>query len=164
MCIDGVTHVVLATSFVAAQTFLQSAEGSPCGSGARKYKYMASDYSLLASDRFTRNFSQSQFDGSLAISNFFAGITKTSPQLERCCPIEGMQVRVPNAAKAAGPQLTRVGWATAVQRLPAYEGAFAPRSTFKPGQTSGGDLVHAMVWRANCTCYRQTGPLHVGAG
>ena len=34
MCIDGVTHVVLATSFVAAQTFLQAADGGPCGSGA----------------------------------------------------------------------------------------------------------------------------------
>jgi ABC-type Fe3+/spermidine/putrescine transport system ATPase subunit len=69
VCIDGVTHVSLATSFVAAQTFLQSAAGGPCGTGAKKYKYMASDRSLLAGDLFTGNFSKRQFDGSLAISN-----------------------------------------------------------------------------------------------
>ena len=185
MCVDGVSHVVLATSFVAAQTFLQAADGSPCGSGPTKFKYMASDYSLLASDLFTRNFSKSQFDGSLAITNFFTGITKTSPQLEKCSKIlkaaglPGLDNTYPNAdanafcdyfaiflkaAQAAGTNLTRVGWAQAVQQEGAFAGAFSPKSIFAPGKTSGGELVHAMVWHADCTCYRQTGPLHVGVG
>lgn len=185
MCVDGVSHVVLATSFVAAQTFLQAAEGSPCGSGPAKFKYMASDYSLLASDLFTRNFSKSQFDGSLAITNFFTGITKTSPQLEKCSKIlkaaglPGLDNTYPNAdanafcdyfaiflkaAQNAGTNLTRVGWAQALQHEGAFAGAFSPKSIFAPGKTSGGELVHAMVWHADCTCYRQTGPLHVGVG
>jgi ABC-type branched-subunit amino acid transport system substrate-binding protein len=185
MCIDGVTHVVLATSFVAAQTFLQSADSGPCGSGPRKYKYMASDYSLLASDLFTRNFNKRQFDGSLAITNFYTGITKTSTQLQRCSAvlkkagIPGLDNSYPNAdanamcdyfalfvkaAQAAGPDLTRAGWAAAVQRIGRYDGAYSPQSLFSPGKTNGGELVHAMVWHADCTCYRQTGPLHVGKG
>ena len=185
MCIDGVTHVVLATSFVAAQTFLQSADSGPCGSGARKYKYMASDYSLLASDLFTRNFNKTQFDGSLAITNFFTGITTTSAQLQRCSKvltahgIPGLSNSYPNAdadamcdyfaifvkaAVAAGPNLTRAGWAQAVQRLGRFDGAYSPRSVFAAGKTNGGELVHAMVWHADCTCYRQTGPLHLGKG
>jgi hypothetical protein len=185
MCIDGVTHVVLATSFVAAQTFLQSAAGGPCGSGARKYKYMASDYSLLASDLFTRNFSKTQFDGSLAITNFFTGITKTSAQLQRCSAVlkkaglPGLDNSYSNAdanafcdyfaifvkaAQKAGTDLTRPGWARAVQSLGEFDGAYSPMSVFAPGKTSGGELVHAMVWHADCTCYRQTGPLHVGKG
>lgn len=185
MCIDGVTHVVLATSFVAAQTFLQSADNGPCGSGARKYKYMASDYSLLASDLFTRNFNKNQFDGSLAITNFYTGITKTSAQLQRCSAVlkkaglPGLDNTYPNAdadamcdyfalfvkaATAAGPDLTRAGWAAAIQQLGRYDGAYSPQSLFAPGKTNGGELVHAMVWHADCTCYRQTGPLHVGKG
>jgi len=185
MCIDGVTHVVLATSFVAAQTFLQSADNGPCGSGARKYKYMASDYSLLASDLFTRNFNKNQFDGSLAITNFYTGITKTSAQLQKCSAIltkaglPGLANSYPNAdanemcdnfaifvraAQKAGPDLTRAGWAAAVQQLGRYDGAYSPESLFAPGKTNGGELVHAMVWHADCTCYRQTGPLHVGKG
>ena len=185
MCIDGVTHVVLATSFVAAQTFLQAAEGSPCGTGARKFKYMASDYSLLASDLFTRNFSKTQFDGSLAITNFFTGISKTSARLEKCSKVlkaaglPGLDNTYPNAdanafcdyvdifvsaARAAGPTLTRPAWAAALQRLGRFDGAFSPQSVFAQGKTSGGELVHAMVWHADCTCYRQTGPLHVGKG
>jgi hypothetical protein len=185
MCIDGVTHVVLATSFVAAQTFLQSADGGPCGSGARKYKYMASDYSLLASDLFTRNFNKRQFDGSLAITNFFTGITKTSAQLERCSAVvkkaglPGLANTYPNAdanamcdyfaifvraALKAGPNLTRPGWAQALQSLGRFDGAYSPQSFFAPGETSGGELVHAMTWHADCTCYRQTGPLHIGKG
>ncbi|MCU1603389.1 MAG: hypothetical protein JWO22_4098 [Frankiales bacterium] len=185
MCIDGVTHVVLATSFVAAQTFLQSAAGGPCGSGPRKYKYMASDYSLLASDLFTRNFNKGQFDGSLAITNFYTGITKTSPQLQACSKvlkarnIQGLDNTFPNAdanamcdyfalfvraAIAAGPNLTRPGWANALQHLGRFDGAASPRSVFAPGKTNGGELVHAMVWHADCTCYRQTGPLHTGKG
>jgi ABC-type branched-subunit amino acid transport system substrate-binding protein len=185
MCIDGITHVVLATSFVAAQTFLQSADGGPCGSGARKYKYMASDYSLLASDLFTRNFNKQQFDGSLAITNFYTGITKTSPQLQACSKvlqargIPGLSNSYQNAdanamcdyfaifvkaAQAAGANLTRVGWAKAVQQLGRFDGAYSPQSVFAPGKTSGGELVHAMVWHADCTCYRQTGPVHPGKG
>ena len=185
MCIDGVTHVLLATSFVAAQTFLQSADGGPCGSGPRKYKYMASDYSLLASDLFTRNFNKNQFDGSLAITNQFTGITKTSAQNQFCSSIlkaaglPGIDNSYPNAdaaaicdyffifvknAQAAGTDLTRAGWAQAAQRLGTFNGAFSPKSTYAPGKTTGGELVHAMVWHADCTCYRQTGPLHVGAG
>ena len=185
MCIDGVTHVLLATSFVAAQTFLQSADGGPCGSGPRKYKYMASDYSLLASDLFTRNFSKSQFDGSLAITNQFTGIAKPSAQNAFCSKIlkdaglPGMDNTYPHAdaaaicdyffimvknAQAAGADLTRARWAQASQQLGRFNGAFSPTSVFSPGKTNGGELVHAMVWRADCTCYRQTGPLHVGAG
>jgi ABC-type branched-subunit amino acid transport system substrate-binding protein len=185
MCIDGVTHVLLATSFVAAQTFLQSADAGPCGSGVRKYKYMASDYSLLASDLFTRNFSRSQFDGSLAITNQFTGIAKVSPQLTFCSKIlkdaglPGLDNSYSNAdataicdyfvlfvkaATAAGPNLTRAGWAQAAQNLGRYDGAFSPRSVYAPGKTSGGELVHAMIWHADCTCYRASGPLHVGLG
>jgi ABC-type branched-subunit amino acid transport system substrate-binding protein len=185
MCIDGVTHVLLATSFVAAQTFLQSADASPCGSGARKYKYMASDYSLLASDLFTRNFSTTQFDGSLAITNQFTGITALSPQLRFCSKIledaglPGLDNSYANAdavaicdyfflfvkaATAAGPGLTRAGWAQSAQRLGRFDGAFSPRSVYAPGKTSGGELVHAMVWHADCRCYRASGPLHVGLG
>ena len=185
MCIDGVTHVVLATSFVAAQTFLQSADNGPCGSGARKYKYMASDYSLLASDLFTRNFNRNQFDGSLAITNFFTGIAKPSAQLQRCSAVlkraglPGLDNTYPNAdanqmcdnfaifvkaAVKAGPSLTRSGWAQAVQQLGRYDGGYSPQSVFAPGKTNGGELVHAMVWHADCTCYRQTGPLHLGKG
>ena len=185
MCIDGVTHVVLATSFVAAQTFLQSADNGPCGTGARKYKYMASDYSLLASDLFTRNFNKNQFDGSLAITNFYTGITKTSAQLQKCSKvlqtagIPGLSNSYPNAdanamcdyfalfvkaATAAGPNLTRAGWAQAVQQLGRFDGAFSPQSVFAPGKTNGGELVHAMVWHGDCSCYRQTGPLHLGKG
>jgi hypothetical protein len=185
MCVDGVTHVVLATSFVAAQTFLQAADGSPCGSGPKKFRYMASDYSLLASDLFTRNFSKTQFDGSLAITNFFTGITKTSAQLQSCSAVlkkaglPGLDNSYPNAdadafcdyfaifvkaAVRAGPQLTRAGWAQQVQALGEFDGAFSPKSVFQPGKTNGGELVHAMVWHADCTCYRQTGPVHQGLG
>lgn len=185
MCVDGVTHVVLATSFVAAQTFLQSADGSPCGSGPNRYKYMASDYSLLAGDLFTRNFSKSQFDGSLAITNFYTGIAKGSARQAYCSKViqaaglPGLSNTYSNAdanamcdyfeifvraAIKAGPNLTREGWAQAVQTLGAYEGAYSPLSEFKPGKTSGGELVHAMIWRADCTCYRQSGPLHRGKG
>lgn len=185
MCVDGVTHVVLATSFVAAQTFLQAADGSPCGTGPAKFTYMASDYSLLAGDLFTRNFSKTQFDGSLAITNFYTGITKGSARQAACSKIlvaaglPGLNNTYPNAdanafcdyfaifvkaSLATGPNLTRVGWAKAVQNLGVYEGAFSPRSDFRPGKTSGGELVHAMIWHADCTCYRQSGPLHTGVG
>ena len=185
MCIDGVTHVLLATSFVAAQTFLQSADAGPCGSGARKYTYMASDYSLLASDLFTHNFSRTQFDGSLAITNQFTGIKAVSPRLSFCSKIlkdaglPGLDNSYPNndataicdyfflfvkAATAAGPNLTRAGWALAAQHLGQFDGAFSPRSVYQPGKTNGGELVHAMVWLADCTCYRASGPLHPGLG
>jgi hypothetical protein len=185
MCIDGVTHVLLATSFVAAQTFLQSADGGPCGAGPKKYKYMASDYSLLAGDLFTRNFSKTQFDGSLAISNEFTGITAVSPQTRFCSGIlkaagePGVDNTYSNAdatafcdyfflfvkaAQKVGPDLTRAKWAQAVQTLGEFDGSYSPKSVFQPGKTNGGELVHAMVWHADCTCYRQTGPLHVGLG
>ena len=185
MCVDGVTHVVLATSFVAAQTFLQAADGSPCGTGAAKFHYMASDYSLLAGDLFTRNFSKTQFDGSLAITNFYTGIAKGSAQQAACSKVlraaglAGLDNTYPNAdanalcdyfaifTKAAlkvGPNLTRPAWAQAVQSIREFDGAFSPKSVFAPGKTSGGELVHAMVWHADCTCYRQTGPVHPGKG
>jgi ABC-type branched-subunit amino acid transport system substrate-binding protein len=185
MCVDGVTHVVLATSFVAAQTFLQAADGSPCGTGPAKFHYMASDYSLLAGDLFTRNFSKTQFDGSLAITNFYTGIAKGSAQQAACSKVlkaaglAGLDNTYPNAdanalcdyfaifTKAAvkvGPNLTRPAWAQAVQSLGEFDGAFSPKSVFAPGKTSGGELVHAMVWHADCTCYRQTGPVHPGKG
>lgn len=185
MCVDGVTHVLLATSFVAAQTFLQSADGGPCGSGARKYKYMASDYSLLANNLRTRNFPARQFDGSLAVTNLYTGIEKTSPQNQLCSKIlrdaglPGIDNTYPNAdasavcdyffimvknAENVGPELTRARWAQASQRLGTFKGSFVPESRYEPGKTNGGELVHAMTWRADCTCYRSTGPLHVGAG
>ncbi|MBC7372611.1 MAG: ABC transporter substrate-binding protein [Frankiales bacterium] len=185
MCVDGVTHVLLATSFVAAQTFLQSADGGPCGSGDRKYRYMASDYSLLASDLRTRNFPARQFDGSLAVTNLFTGIATPSAQNQLCSRIlkdaglPGVDNGYQNAeataicdyffimvgnAEAAGANLTRAGWAQASQRLGTFKGAFVPESRYEPGKTNGGELVHAMTWRANCTCYRSIGPLHVGAG
>lgn len=185
MCVDGVTHVVLATSFVAAQTFLQAADGSPCGSGPAKFRYMASDYSLLAGDLFTRNFSKAQFDGSLAITNFYTGIAKGSAQQAACSKVlkaaglAGLDNTYPNAdanalcdnfaiftktALKVGPNLTRPAWAQAVQSLGEFDGAFSPKSVFAPGKTSGGELVHAMTWHADCTCYRQTGPVHLGKG
>lgn len=185
MCIDGVTHVLLATSFVAAQTFLQSADNGPCGTGPKKYKYMASDYSLLASDLFTHNFNKNQFAGSLAITNQFTGIPQPSAQLKFCSKIltdaglPGLDNSYPNAdasaicdyffimvknAQAVGPNLTRAAWAQASQHLGTFEGAFSPRSDYRPNKTNGGELVHAMVWQADCSCYHQTGPQHVGLG
>ena len=185
MCIDGVDHVLLATSFVAAQTFLSSADGGPCGTGAKKYKYMASDYSLLAGDLFTRNFSKTQFDGSLAITNQFTGIAATSAQNKFCSKIltdkklAGVDNTYTNAdavamcdyfflfvkaSLAVGPNLSRASWAQAVQHLGRFDGAFSPQSVYQPGKTNGGELVHAMVWAKECTCYHQTGPLHLGLG
>lgn len=185
MCIDGVTHVLLATSFVAAQTFLQSADGGPCGTGAKKYKYMASDYSLLAGDLFTRNFNKRQFDGSLAINNEFTGIAKVSAQTTFCSGIlkaaglPGVDNSYSNADATAicdyfflfvktalkvGPNLSRAAWAQTVQTLGEFDGSYSPKSVFAQGKTSGGELVHAMVWHQDCTCYRQTGPLHPGLG
>jgi hypothetical protein len=185
MCIDGVTHVLLATSFVAAQTFLQSADGGPCGTGAKKYQYMASDYSLLAGDLFTRNFSKRQFDGSLAISNEFTGIAASSPQTKFCSSIltaagePGVDNTYSNADATAicdyffifvktslkvGPNLTRSAWAQAVQSLGEFNGSYSPKSVFSPGKTNGGELVHSMTWHQDCTCYRSTGPLHQGLG
>ncbi len=185
MCIDGVTHVLLATSFVAAQTFLQSAAGGPCGTGAKKYKYMASDYSLLAGDLFTRNFNKDQFDGSLAISNEFTGIKAVSAQTKFCSKIltdaalPGVDNSYPNADATAicdyffifvktalkvGPNLTRAAWAQTVQTLGEFDGSYSPKSVFGPNKTNGGELVHAMIWHRDCTCYRQSGPVHTGLG
>ena len=185
MCVDGVTHVLLATSFVAAQTFLQSADGGPCGTGDRKYRYMASDYSLLANDLRTRNFPARQFDGSLAVTNLFTGIAAPSAQNQLCskilkdaglpgvdngyrhaeataiCDYFFIMVRT---AEAVGTNLTRASWAQASQRRWTFKGAYVAESRYGPGKTSGGELVHAMTWRADCTCYRSSGPLHVGAG
>lgn len=185
MCIDGVDHVLLATSFVAAATFLQSADSGPCGMGPKKYRYMASDYSLLASDLFTRNFNTRQFDGSLAISNEFTGITAVSKQTTFCSKIltdaklPGVDNSYPNAdataicdyffvfaktALAVGPNLTRAAWAQQIQQLGEFDGAYSPQSVFRTNKTNGGELVHPMVWAKACTCYHATGPNHPGLG
>ena len=125
------------------------------------------------------------FDGSLAITNLFTGRKETSAQNKKCSKIltdaglPGIDNSYPNAdaaaicdyffimvnlAESVGPDLTRAKWAQASQTRNTFEGAYVPASTFGPNRTNGGDLVHTLVWRADCTCYRSTSPLRRGAG
>ena len=187
MCIDGVTRVFMATSFVAAQTFLQSADSGPCGNktNANHFQYIASDYSLLASDLFTRRFNKRQWDNSLGITNSYTGLKTQSAQLKFCSKIltdaglPGLDTSYSNAdanaicdyfslfvgiSKNVGGNLTRALWAQQAQRLGRFDGAFVPQSIFRPGKFSGGELVDDIQWHQDCTCYRSMAPLHVGAG
>ena len=91
------------------------------------------------------------------------GLANTYPNADANAMCDYFAIFVKAAVKA-GPNLTRPGWAQALQGLGRFDGAYSPQSVFAPGKTNGGELVHAMVWRADCTCYRQTGPLHVGKG
>ena len=51
-----------------------------------------------------------------------------------------------------------------LEGLGEFNGSYSPKSVFGPNKTNGGELVHAMIWHQDCTCYRQSGPVHTGLG
>ena len=84
-------------------------------------------------------------------------------------PDDALSEKFLAATGPGGQNVNKV--ATACQlRVDVYRLGLAPE-TFQrlkiiagSKMTNGGELVHAMVWHADCTCYRQTGPVHPGKG
>jgi ABC-type branched-subunit amino acid transport system substrate-binding protein len=167
----GVTHVFPAVSFVAATNFFQNADAQ-----AWKPKYFLSDFYGLTTDLFSKNFSPNQMNGVRAVTTTYSGwqaAGKGVPPGAQVCSDALTRHGVPGitdintdaealglcdqfldifvaGAKKAGPNLTRVGWAQAVQQLGRIQLASNDTSVFGPGKFSGGDSVADIEWRADC--------------
>jgi ABC-type branched-subunit amino acid transport system substrate-binding protein len=169
--VAGVTHMFLAVSFLAATNFTINAD-----SQAWRPKYFVSDFYGLTTDLFSKNFSPNQFDGVHAVTSTYSGqqaagrpisagakkcgdmlvrhglpgisdINRDAEALGICDQFVDVFVA---AAKEAGPNLTRPGWAQAVGRLGKLEVASNDSTTFRPGKYSGGDTIASIEWRADC--------------
>jgi hypothetical protein len=172
----GVTHILMATVYVAVQNFLQSAEMQ----GYRP-EYFVSDYDGMVNDYFAQGFPPAQWDRVRGITTLLFGAAAAgkppAPGTTRCSDIlrrhglrglddievadaeagaicEELDIMV-RAARAAGPGLTRAGWARAVSTLGSIEAATVAAVGFAPGKHSGGDSITTVEWRRECRCYVQ---------
>lgn len=174
----NVTHVFLALNYISVQAFLQTADLFPTGA----FKYSASDYNGVSADFFTRHWSMTQWDRVRGITVTYSGYKAAgnpiTPEQKRCSDIlvrhglPGTEQGDPDshaevggicdefdimvaAARAAGPNLTRAGWAYASQRLGRVPFQGIPSASYVAGKFSGGDTVADIEWHKECTCYYQ---------
>jgi ABC-type branched-subunit amino acid transport system substrate-binding protein len=180
-----VTHMFMAANFVAVQNFLTNAVAQ-----SYKPKYFISDYAGLTDDFFTKNFPEDQWDRVHGITTLLFGAKAAGKPMApgtRFCNNILVAAKVPEggldhienedaeaagmcdeffimveALKAVGPNLTRAGWAQAVQRLGAVQTATVHRVVFSPGKTSGGDDIATVEWRRGCKCYIQISGYRAG--
>ena len=172
----NVDRMFMATSFVGVQNFLTNAD-------AQQFhpKYFASDYDGMAADLFTKNFPPTQWDRTQGISSGYSGWLRAghglTPAQKRCSDIlvahglpamkddaangevisqcdAFLNIMVP-AAKAAGANLTRAGWAQASQRLGHVDVAGFQACTYAPGKYSCGDSYASVEWRKEFQGYIQ---------
>lgn len=177
----GVDTVMLSTNFLAARTWVENAESQGWAP-----QYLTSDLGSLTADDLVERMPDS-FDGALGVYNTAGGggarsirygesersentacrelfnrvddghdyaYNEQSP-IGNVCPMVQIFER---ATAAAGAELTRDGFAAAVQSLgsiplPTYRGTFAP------GKTDYNDTIRPIQWKASCRCYDITGPL-----
>lgn len=66
------------------------------------------------------------------------------------------------AAALAGVNLTRPGYAQAVQQIPSIELANLYGGSFRPGKRDFADLLRPIVYHKSCKCYRNTGSVMRG--
>lgn len=173
--LEGVTHVLLVSNFVASQIFISSA-----ASQGYQPKYSTSDWFLNTADPTSANFDPNQFDGSIGIASLgtmLKGSGKAPyPGWEVCSQIAtgaGLPPIAPDdpasnellglcdnfilfvdALAAAGPNPTRGRWREAVGRLGERTSALAGRSRFAPDKLTGSDFVHTVRWQRDCRCWR----------
>ena len=172
----NVDRMFMATSFVGVQNFLTNSD-------AQQFhpKYFASDYDGMAADLFTKNFPPTQWDRTQGISSGYSGWLRAghglTPAQKRCSDIlvahglpamkddaangevisqcdAFLNIMVP-AAKAAGANLTRAGWAQAAQRLGHVDVAGFQACTYTPVKYSCGDSYAAVEWRKEFQGYIQ---------
>jgi ABC-type branched-subunit amino acid transport system substrate-binding protein len=170
----GVTHVVLATSFVSAAVFQSAAE-----SQVFRPRYTVSDWWQLTSDSSAANFNPNQFDGAIGISSLGLMLPNSGkapyPGGERCEQVAldaGLEPLVydgrnqelwamcdnffllVDGLRGAGPNPTRASWAQAVQQLGEHPSVLYGPSAFGPGKVTGSDQVHTLEWERECRCFR----------
>lgn len=175
---DGATHIFLALNYISVEAFLHSADSFPPGT----FKYFASDYNGVSADFFTRHWSGDQWDRVRGVTVTYTGWKKAgnpiTAEQKRCSDIlvrnglPGFSETDPDAdaeagglcdefdimvaaLRAAGPNLTRAGWAYAGQRVGKVPTQGIPSVTFSPGKFSGGDTVADIEWHRDCMCYAQ---------
>jgi ABC-type branched-subunit amino acid transport system substrate-binding protein len=182
--LEGVTHVLIVSNFVAAQVFI-SATASQGG----RPKYAASDWFLNTSDPTSANFDPNQFDGAVGIASLGTMLADSGkapyPGWEPCsqAAVEaGLPPIKPDdnaseellhlcdnfllfkaAADGAGVNPTRASWRAAVQGLGWRTSAVFGRSQFGPGKFTGSDFVHTVIWRRDCRCWRSVTDLRPAA-
>lgn len=174
----GVTLVFPATIFTNVQVFLQNADAQQWHP-----KYSASDFYGMSVDLFAKNFPPGQWEGTRAVTTSHAGEPQAGkpfpPASQQCNKVLEKASLRPNqnydgdaeaivhcdsvhlferAAIDAGANLTRRGWADAVQRIGDFPSALTAKAIFRPGKTTGGDSLALIEWHSNCKCNTQIRP------
>ena len=146
-----------------------------------RFLAFASDYDGMAADLFTKNFPATQWDRTQGISSGYSGWLRAghglTPAQKRCSDIlvahglpamkddaangevisqcdAFLNILVP-AAKAAGPNPTRAGWAQAAPRLGHVDVAGFQACTYTPAKYSCGDSYASVEWRREFQGYIQ---------
>jgi hypothetical protein len=182
--VEGVTHVLIVSNFVAAQIFMSTA-----ASQGYQPEYSTSDWFLNTTDSTSANFDPNQFDGAIGIASQ-GSMLRPSGQApydgwEQCSQIAtdaGLAPIEPDdptstellslcdnfllaldAARRAGPNLTRASWRDAVAQTGARTSAVFGPSELRPDKLSGSDTVHTVQWRRDCRCWRSISELRPAA-
>jgi ABC-type branched-subunit amino acid transport system substrate-binding protein len=151
------------------------------GAKNQQYKpvYFESDWYNNASNAQTRTYDEEQFEGTKGVTVNYNADAADSPLLRRCSQVAtdaGLPAvtREPHdaelvalcdafflfvrAAEIAGTNLTRQGWAQAIQQVGEVEAALMPHMSFGRGKFDGGDMLRYVEWRRSCKCYQAISP------
>lgn len=174
---NGVTAVMLGADFVSGQSFVQLGAGQ----GYTPF-YGAADPWSYSTDYVTANMPPS-FEGAITVTawrsyDHRAGVpepaidAECAARFEEATGIEldrtndpdalytgtllacGVVRRFEQAARAAGPDLTRAGLVRAIGQLGTVEIPFAGGTgTYRPDKLDGADFYRPQRWRASCKCW-----------
>ncbi|HJR25712.1 MAG TPA: hypothetical protein VJ804_09575, partial [Acidimicrobiales bacterium] len=175
MRLEGVTHVLIVSNFVAGQVFVTT-----MASQNHRPRYSTSDWFLNTSDSTQANFNPDQFDGAIGIASLGSMLTQSGrapyPGWQTCSRIAteaGLPPIGPgddsstellslcdnfllflDAVNAAGTNPTRASWRQAVANLGEHPSAVFGPSRFARGKLTGSDYVHTVQWQRGCRCWR----------
>jgi len=168
----GVDTVFLSINFVGALQWVQAAERQNF-----RPHYLVSDVGALTGEGLVHDMGQS-FDGAIAFTGHSA-ILPEGPEDGACrstfnrlahqsypagnesvglrafC---GMIKEFAAGARAAGPDLTRPGFARAIQTLGSLGLPNVVQGAFGPDKTDFDDWQRPMRWSYSCKCYQNAGP------
>lgn len=174
----GVTLVFPGTSFTNVQLFLEDAQSIDWHP-----KYSASDYEGMSLDLFDAHYPASEWNGTQAVTATPEGetavgrpfpaaaapcnkwlvaenvppMTNYDADAEAAAHCDGIRLFVA-AANKAGPDLTRIGWGEAVQKLGAFPAVYSAKAVYGPHNMEGGDSLALEQWYGSCSCWKQLQP------
>lgn len=187
---DGVTHVLLAAHPPVVDGYFTAA-----GSARYYPKYFFGDYINLAAGPWAKRLEPEGADGAMGVTQTHAGegaVRKPLPPLTQACskiftdhglaPVSsappddiGDDLEILalcesfllflQVATAAGPELTRATWVSALAGVGDYRAASTDLARFdRRGKMTGGDTTKLIEWHKSCTCWHQLTDFEPAAG